>query len=55
MREGKRLEKSWEVLQSTEIVIFITINALSFNAVIALDKIFYDGWKGKVNCEYRLN
>ena len=36
-------------------VILLTINALSFNAVIALDKNFINVWKEKAECEEGLN
>ena len=37
MQEGKRLELLMEVQGSIQMVILLIINALSFNAVIALD------------------
>ena len=36
-------------------VIFLTINAFSFNAVIALDKNFNNAWVEKADCEKRLH
>ena len=36
-------------------VIILTINALSFNAVIALDKNFINALVEKANCEKRLH
>ena len=36
-------------------VILLTINALSFNAVIALDKNFNNVWVKKAECEKRLH
>ena len=36
-------------------VILLTINALSFNAVIVLDKNFNNIWVEKADCEYRLD
>ena len=35
-------------------VILLTINALSFTAVIALDKNFINAWVEKAYCEKRL-
>ena len=35
-------------------VILLTINALSFNAAIALDKNFIKAWVIKAKCEERL-
>ena len=37
MQQGKRLELLMEVQGSIKMVILLIINALSFNAVIALD------------------
>ena len=36
-------------------VILLTINALSFTAVIALDKNFINAWVEKADCEKRLH